>query len=183
MSELQSAIATVKQKLANADKRNAGFQGFSIAEMEAIWGVLAKAESEQADLQQKLDAMAAENAALKAVVEPIANLAQYSDIVSEMSKALRPHEIDTFVSIFAKAKAISATTVTDSYLNSVRAHAITAALSDCTDNCDTDFVMDAYDFNYEIAESRAAGATDLRDELASYAAHLRASAGKDGWDE
>ena len=54
MSELQSAIAIVKQKLANADRRNAGFQGFSIAEMEAIWGVLAKAESEQADLQQKL---------------------------------------------------------------------------------------------------------------------------------
>lgn len=57
MSEVKAAIATVKEKLGNADKHNLGYQRFSIAEMEAIWGVLAKAETENSALQQKLDAL------------------------------------------------------------------------------------------------------------------------------
>ncbi|WP_312631551.1 hypothetical protein [Pantoea piersonii] len=56
MSEVRYAIAIVKVKLGNADTHNLGYQRFSIADMEAILGVLAKAESEQAALQKKLDA-------------------------------------------------------------------------------------------------------------------------------
>lgn len=65
------------------------------------------------------------------------------------------------------------TTENDAYLNSVRADAICSAIAECTDHCDTDYVMDAYDLSYEIAEMRSAGAIDLRDELVTYSKQIR----------
>lgn len=89
-----------------------------------------KMEAECANLRQAIDdvlaqrdALAAENAAMKSVVEPIANLAQYGEIVAEMSEALRPHEVDGFVSLFSRARHIK-TPATDAYLNSVRAEGV-----------------------------------------------------------
>ncbi|WP_410009767.1 hypothetical protein [Pantoea agglomerans] len=67
--------------------------------------------------------------------------------------------------------------VTDTFLNSVRAQAISDALDSCTALCDTDCVMDVHDISYEDAELRAEGATELRDELVAYASQLYA--GKD----
>lgn len=64
---------------------------------------------------------------------------------------------------------------TGTFLNSLRAQAISDALDSCTALCDTDCVMDAHDISYEDAELRAQGATKLRDELVAYAAQLRAS--------
>lgn len=63
---------------------------------------------------------------------------------------------------------------TGTFLNSVRAQAISDALDSCTALCDTDCVMDVHDISYEDAELRAQGATELRDELVAYAAQLRA---------
>ncbi|MCW0974116.1 hypothetical protein [Pantoea sp. JV6] len=62
--------------------------------------------------------------------------------------------------------------VTDTFLNSVRAQAISDALDSCTALCETDCVMDVHDINYEDAELRAEGATELRDELVAYANQL-----------
>ena len=64
--------------------------------------------------------------------------------------------------------------VTDTFLNSVRAQAISDALDSCTALCDTDCVMDAHDISYKDAELRAQGATELLGKLVSYAAQLRA---------
>ena len=66
----------------------------------------------------------------------------------------------------------------DIFLNSLRAQAISDALDSCTALCDTDCVMDAHDISCKDAELRAQGATELLDELVSYAAQLRD--GKDG---
>ena len=123
--------------------------------------LLAAVAQSALDAHHKLDALAAESIALKEFIKKDCCVYRSGMVVN--AEAYIPE-----------------TPATEAILNVLRAHAITAALSDCTDHCDTDFVMDAYDFSYEIAESRSAGATDLRNELASYAAHLRASAGKDG---
>lgn len=64
----------------------------------------------------------------------------------------------------------------DAALNTARADAIRGALNACQDRCDTDCVMDAHGISYESAELRAAGATDLHDELAAYARNLQAPA-------
>jgi len=61
MSEVNYAISIIKGKLKNADKRNLNNQRFSIADMEAILGVLSKSESEYAVLHQKLDAISAKS--------------------------------------------------------------------------------------------------------------------------
>lgn len=73
-----------------------------------------------------------------------------------------------------------ASPATEAYLNAVRADAISYALKECSDHCDNDYVMDAYDFSYETAEMRSAGAVDFRNELAEFAARLRAGNAKDG---
>lgn len=116
--------------------------------------------------QQKLNALAVENAAMKSVVEPIANLAQYGEIVSEMADALRPHEIDTFMSIFAKAKAISEVSATEAALNAVRAEGIIMFASKQ--------LSAAGDLESTITLER------LMLDAEEFAGQLRASAGKDG---
>lgn len=61
MSEVKYAMSIIRGKLKNADEHNLHYQRFSIADMEAILGVLSKSESDYAALQQKLDALAAES--------------------------------------------------------------------------------------------------------------------------
>lgn len=61
MSEIKYAMSIIKGKLKNADEHNLHYQRFSIADMEAILGVLSKSESDYTALQQKLDALAAES--------------------------------------------------------------------------------------------------------------------------
>lgn len=58
MSDVKYAIAILKEKLGNADKHNLQYQRFSIADMEAIWGVLSKCESDYAELKAQRDALA-----------------------------------------------------------------------------------------------------------------------------
>lgn len=55
MSEVKYAMSIIRGKLKNADEHNLHYQRFSIADMEAILGVLAKSESDYSALQQKLD--------------------------------------------------------------------------------------------------------------------------------
>ena len=58
MNEVKQAIVIVKGKLVRANKHNLGYQRFSIAEMEAVWGILAKADTDYAALKAERDALA-----------------------------------------------------------------------------------------------------------------------------
>lgn len=128
--------------------------------------------SDYASLQQKLDAVVADNAALKSIVVPISNLSQYGDIVAEMSEALRPHEVDGFVSIFSRARHIE-TPATDAILNAVRAEGI-EILTDKLQQLIDEGTFDAKEIGV------AAGAVH---EGAQIAAELRAAAPKGDSDE
>lgn len=59
MSEVKYAIAILKEKLANADRHNLAYQRLSIADMEAIWGVLAKSDTDYATLKSERDELSA----------------------------------------------------------------------------------------------------------------------------
>lgn len=59
MSEVKYAIAILKEKLANADRHNLAYQRLSIADMEAIWGVLAKSDTDYATLKSERDKLSA----------------------------------------------------------------------------------------------------------------------------
>ncbi|MGC0832220.1 hypothetical protein [Pantoea agglomerans] len=125
-----------------------------------------------AALNTERDALMAENAVRGEIIERL--IGQYSAAgYHAVQNSLNPA-----YSLLYDAMQVLKQTATDAYLNSVRAEAISIALDSCTDHCDTDYVMDAYDFSHEIAEMRSAGAIDLRDELAAFANQLRA--GKDG---
>ncbi|MFE0305459.1 hypothetical protein [Bacillus altitudinis] len=177
MSELQSAIAIIKQKLTNA-KRN-----ISIAEMEAIWGVLAKAESEQAALQQNLKQVEAKLEAANAVKEVWKNIAW----TAEEQLTEQQQKVDALAAENADLKHPGTylpskrdTPATDAILNVVRADAIRSALNSCSDRLDTDCVMEAHGISYEDAEMRTNGALELHNALLAVATELRASAAKDG---
>jgi len=124
-------------------------------------------------LNAERDAMAAENAALRSLIREVAESSEECEFNGDEHRyVVVPESFDALTDLLEETPA------TDAWLNSVRAEAISSALDTCIDHCDTDCVMDAYDFSYEIAEIRSAGAIDLRDELVAYAAQLRA--GKDG---
>lgn len=61
----------------------------------------------------------------------------------------------------------------DAFLAEVRASAIRDALNESSDYLDTDCVMDRLDINYEDAELRTSGATELHDALVAVANQLR----------
>ncbi|TDY82986.1 UNVERIFIED_ORG: hypothetical protein C7429_101475 [Pantoea allii] len=125
-----------------------------------------------AALNAERDVLAAENAIRGEIIVRL--IGQYSAAgYHAVQNSLNPAQ-----SLLYDAMQVLKQQATDAYLNSVRAEAISIALDSCTDHCDTDYVMDAYDFSHEIAEMRSAGAIDLRDELAAFANQLRA--GKDG---
>lgn len=69
--------------------------------------------------------------------------------------------------------ALEETPATDAFLASLRAEAITDALENSSEYLDTDCVMDRHDISYEDAESRAAGAMELRDSLVAVAKQLQ----------
>mgnify|MGYP000962015425 CR=1 FL=1 len=73
--------------------------------------------------------------------------------------------------------ALEETPVTDAFLASLRAEAITDALENSSDYLDTDCVMDRHDISYQDAELRAAGAMEMHDSLVAVANHLRNKAG------
>ncbi|WP_370426261.1 hypothetical protein AB9Q52_013350 [Pantoea vagans] len=144
------------------------------------------------DLGDKLQALAAENAALKESREVLAknsleacnevycagyrNTALHDGLMeSTGNRNAYPNPIRTMVDEATKQLA---TPATDAYLNSVRAEAISNALNSCSALCDPDCVMDAHDISHEDAELRSSGAAELSDELLAYANRLRA--GKDG---
>ncbi|MGF6476587.1 hypothetical protein ABIE06_003435 [Pantoea dispersa] len=130
-----------------------------------------------AEAGKQRDQVAAENSGLKGVIGDNWNL---RDVLRQLI-AGRPGGcyFNKWEQLILKA--LNETPSTDAYLNAVRADAITYALKECSDHCDTDYVMDAYDFSYETAEIRSAGAVDFRNEISEFAAQLRAgNAGKDG---
>ncbi|WP_313384803.1 hypothetical protein [Pantoea sp.] len=207
MSEVKHAIAIVKEKLGNAEKHNLGYQRFSIAEMEAIWCVLAKtdavegklpacktvkeiwkdrawtAEEKLADVQQKLDALAVESAALKEVGKSCTQhwaAAENGSMVRLMDKCI-PKLRD----------ALNKTPATDAYLNSVRAEGIHFAANRMLAAWDAGFIDDTpaqvHDITgavlsaLEFLPNASPGEfkRDFADEIRSgIAAQLRA--GKDG---
>lgn len=119
------------------------------------------------------DALAAENAALKSLIREVAESSEECEFNGDEHRyVIVPESFDALTDLLQETPA------TDTWLNSVRAEAISSALDTCTDHCDTDCVMDAYDCSYEIAQMRSAGAIDLHDGLVAYANQLRA--GKDG---
>ena len=144
MSKVKHAIAVVKEKLGNADKHNLGYQRFSIAEMEAIWGVLAKtdaaegklpackavkeiwkdrawtAEEKLADVQQKLDALAAENAALNEVISAVRGVADNSEGIAGWHLN---GDVAGWDEILPEIDDIE-TPATDAYLNTISAEGV-----------------------------------------------------------
>lgn len=154
MSEATALIAEIKSKglLRAGDK------------LEELYVVAARIQADNLALKAQRDALASENKILDSAIGAIADA--HATGIAELLE----NEIDIAVN--------SETPATEAYLNSVRADAITSALETCTDHCDTDYVMDAYDLSYEIAGMRSAGAIDLHDELVAFADQLRV--GKDG---
>lgn len=137
MREVKYAMSIIRGKLKNADEHNLHYQRFSIADMEAILGVLSKSESDYAALQQKLDSLAAENAALKSVLEPkeisdeiqdlfndTVKLDGDSDGYHEWSWVDNPDEV--IISVM-NAMPKPETPATDAYMNSVRAEGVLMA--------------------------------------------------------
>ncbi|MEN4684707.1 hypothetical protein [Pantoea agglomerans] len=127
-----------------------------------------------AELKAQRDALAAENASMMTLA--IACEKEFGAYTVEEfpddAKVSYPEERCNIT--FGMIRQALNKTATDAYLNSVRADAISGALDECSDHCDTDCVMDAYDFSYEIAEMRSAGAIELHDGLVAYANELRA---------
>lgn len=140
MSEVKYAIAILKEKLANAEWHNLKYQRLSVAEMEAIWGTLEKPDKDYAELKAQCDALAAENGALKLVLEPkqipdeiqdlfndTVKLDGDSDGYHEWSWVDNPDEVIIAV---MNAMPKPETPATDVYLNSVRAEGVDMFISE-----------------------------------------------------
>lgn len=122
-------------------------------------------------LQVKLNAVLAENLALKRVPET-ASVAMLLAL-----DAMRSHPLPDvgLQKAFETLTANRETPVTNAILNEMKASAILKALAR-SDLYDTDCVMERLDIEYEVAEQRSAGATDLHRELFAYARELQAPA-------
>lgn len=166
----QSEInAVIQREVESRTDRNSEVINRQAAILFELRGKLETIEGERDALQQKLDAVVAEGITLRKFIRDSCYV--YNGDGGDISDAyglaeestLFPRQVETIV-----------------YLNAVRADAIFSALKECTFHCDADCVMDAYGFSYEDAEMRSAGAVDLRNEISSFAAQLRADAAKDG---
>lgn len=144
MNEVKYAIAILKEKLANADQHNLAYQRLSIADMEAIWGVLEKSDKSYAELKaqrdallggfeeairhkdklaDELNALAAENAALKV----ISNDRRVFIMNGVQLGYIKVPTVETDPALETIRIAVSPqdpTPATDAYLNSVRAGAV-----------------------------------------------------------
>jgi len=117
---------------------------------------------------------------MAAVARDFASTIAWADDVGALSMTeLKRYDLDGQCEKAISRAKLDIIDAADAYLNAVRADAISYALKECSDHCDTDCVMDAYGFSYETAEMRSAGAVDFRNELSEFAAQLRAgNAGK-----
>lgn len=109
----------VKEKLSRANTHNLGYQRFSISDMEAIWGVLAKADTDYTKLKAERDALAAENLALKSAVDEVSKSAEDCEFNGgEQRYVVLPDSFDALTDLLEETPA------TESYLNSVRAEGV-----------------------------------------------------------
>ncbi|WP_281163289.1 hypothetical protein [Klebsiella quasipneumoniae] len=155
-------------------------------------GELSIREQKFLKLAKAFKQLAAENVALKQIIDSVTNLdnePQYHDEgmgcgledrgITDRYDACRYGWDEAMERIYgdvipcAEEMDFSAT---DRIVAGIKADAITASLDACSDYLETDCVMDRLDISYEEAEKRTSGAIEFHDAMVNFANQMREGA-------
>ncbi|ENZ8314080.1 hypothetical protein ACHA0T_000099 [Klebsiella pneumoniae] len=157
-------------------------------------GELSIREQKFLKLAKAYQQLAAENVAMKQIIDSVTNLdnePQYHDEgmgcgledrgITDRYDACRYGWDEAMERIYGDVIPCAEEldfSATDRIVAGIKADAITASLDACSDYLETDCVMDRLDISYEEAEKRTSGAIEFHDAMVDFANQLREGADK-----